>query len=165
MQQIINSKDRTQAYFKFLLFFVITVTVVVMAIFFDFYMPSRENKLLKDEVYMQRRQEANQQKFVEKMTRVIAMLDSMNQSKNNTDQLGYQINTQINDLQKLQENAGGLYDDLDKAVIENMQALIERKKTITNLEGGIQKYKDDLESCKSLGQQMQSQLAIPPRNF
>ena len=161
MQQIINSKDRTQAYFKFLLFFVITVIVVIMAIFFDFYMPSKENKLLKDEVYMQRRQEANQQKFVEKMTRVIAMLDSMNQSKNNTDQLGFQINTQINDLQKLQENAGGLYDDLDKAVIENMQALIERKKTIANLEGGIQKYKDELESCKSLGSQMQSQLAIP----
>lgn len=164
MQQIINSKERTQAYFKFLLFFVITVIVVVMAIYFDFYTPSRENKLLKDEVYVQRRQEANQQKFVEKMTRAITLLDSLNNSKNYSEQLRFQINAQIDDLRKLQENAGGLYNDLNRAVIENMLALIERKKTITALEGSIQKYKDDLESCKSQGQQMQAQLAMP-RNY
>jgi len=164
MQQIINSKERTQAYFKFLLFFVITVIVVVAAIYFDFYTPSRENKLLKDEVYVQRRQEANQQKFVETMTRTIALLDSLNNSKNNPEQLRFQINAQIDNLRKLQENAGGLYDDLDKAVIENMLALIDRKKAITDLEGSIQKYKDDLESCKNQGQQLQTQLAIP-RNF
>ena len=164
MQQIMNSKERTQAYLKFLLFFVITVIVVVLAIYIDFYTPSRENKLLKDEVDLQRRQEANQLKFVNKMTRAISLLDSLNNSKNNTDQLRLQIGTQIEDLRKLQENAGGLYDDLDKAVIENMSALIERKKTITDLEGSIQKYKDDLETCKNQGQQLQSQLALP-RNF
>ena len=161
MQQIMNSKERTRAYLKFLLFFVITMLVVVLAIYIDFCTPSRENKLLKEEVDLQRRQEANQQKFVDKMTRAITLLDSLNNSKNNTDQLRLQIGTQLEDLHKLQEDAGGLYDDLDKAVIENMQALIERKKTITDLEGSIQKYKDDLESCKSQGQQLQSQLAIP----
>jgi cell division protein YceG involved in septum cleavage len=158
-----NSKERTQAYLKFLLFFVITVLVVVLAIYIDFYTPSRENKLLKEEVDLQRRQEANQQKFIDKMTRAITLLDSLNSSKNNTDQLRLQIGAQIDDLRKLQENAGGLYDDLDKAVIESMSALIERKVTITGLEGSIQKYKDDLETCKSQGQQFQSQsqLAIP----
>src|SRR5688572_22615928 len=104
MQQIINSKERTQAYFKFLLFFVITMIVVILAIFFDFYTPTRENKLLKDEVYLQRRQEANQQKFVEKMNRTAILLDSLNISKSNTAELQSQIRGQIEDLQKLQEN-------------------------------------------------------------
>jgi chromosome segregation ATPase len=161
MQQVINSKERTQAYLKFLLFFVITIIVVVLAIFFDFYTPTRENKLLKDEVYIQRRQEANQQKFVEKAHRASVLLDSLYTSKNNTEQLRHQLTSTLDDLRKLQENAGGLYNDLDKAVIENLLSLMNRKNTITGLESSIQKYKDELESCKNQGQQLQSQLAIP----
>jgi hypothetical protein len=161
MQQVINSKERTQAYLRFLLFFVITIIVVVLAIFFDFYTPTRENKLLKDEVYIQRRQEANQQKFVEKAHRASVLLDSLYTSKNNTEQLRHQLTSTLDDLRKLQENAGGLYNDLDKAVIENLLSLMNRKNTITGLESSIQKYKDELESCKNQGQQLQSQLAIP----
>lgn len=164
MQQVINSKERTQAYFKFLLFFVITMVVVVLAIFFDFYTPTKENKLLKDEVYLQRRQEANQQKFVEKSKRAIALLDSLYISKNNSAQLESQAKEQIKDLEKLQETIGGIYNELDNVVIRNLWTLVERRQTITNLEGSMQKYKDELESCKSQGQQLQSQLAIP-RNF
>ena len=164
MQQIINSKERTQPYLKFLLFFVITVIVVVLGVLFDLYTPRKENKLLKDEVYLQRRQEANQQKFVEKMKQVTTLLDSFYSSKNNGSQLEFQLNAQLQDLQKLQESAGGLYLDLDKAVYTNLLQLKDRKTTITNLEGSIQKIKDDLENCKSQGQQLQTQLAIP-RNY
>jgi hypothetical protein len=163
MQQVINSKERAQAYYKFLLFFVITVIVVVLAIFFDFYMPGKENKLLKDEVYVQRRQEATQQKFVEKMKRAISLLDSMNTGKNNTEQLRLLFTAQMRDLQNLQENAGGLYNELDNAVIQNLNALIEKKNTITDLERSVQRYKDDLESCKNQAP-LQSQAVIPQNN-
>jgi hypothetical protein len=164
MQQIINSQERTQAYFKFLLFFLITVGVVVLAVFFDFYMPSKENKLLKDEVYVQRRQEANQQKFVDKMMRAVSLIDSMDKSTKDALQLRPQVEALIQDMTILKENSGALYGQLNNVVVKQMNDLLYQKKLTSSMDERINKYKEDLESCKSQAQQLQSQLGALPRN-
>ena len=165
MQQVINSKDRTQAYWKFLLFFVITVMVVVIAVYFDFYMPSKENKLLKDEVYVQRRQEANQQKFIDKMLRAVSMLDSMDKSAKDARQLKPQVHNLIDEMNGLKENSGTMFGQLNTTVISELNELLDKRDMLTAQEEQMNRYKADLESCKGQAQQLQLQMGASARNF
>jgi len=45
-----NSKDRRASFLKFLALFVITITAVLFAVYFNFKVPNKENALLKDRV-------------------------------------------------------------------------------------------------------------------
>ena len=149
MQQVINGKERTQAYFKFLLFFVITVVVVVFAVFFDFYMPRKENKLLKEEVYIQRRQEANQQKFVDKMMRAMSLIDSMDKSTRDAQQLQPQVESLIQDMTVLKENSGALYGQLNSAIVKEMNDLLYQKKMVVSMTENVNRYKEQLDNYKN----------------
>ena len=56
--EVLNHKQRNRAYWLFVLFFVITVAVLVSAIFFNAYFPFKENSLLKKEnIKMQKEME------------------------------------------------------------------------------------------------------------
>ena len=46
--EIVNKEQRTKAYWFFVLFFAITVTIVVIAMFANVHFPFEENKLLKE---------------------------------------------------------------------------------------------------------------------
>lgn len=144
MQQVINGKERSQAYFKFLLFFVITVLVVVLAVFFDFYMPRKENKLLKEEVYIHRTQEANQQKFVDKMMRTISLIDSMDKSTRDAQQLQPQVEALIQDMTVLKENSGALYGQLNNAIVKEMNDLLYQKRQVASKDESIARYREEL---------------------
>lgn len=48
--QPLNRAERTAAFWRFLLLFVITIAVVVMATFFSFQVPLRENKALREKM-------------------------------------------------------------------------------------------------------------------
>ena len=63
MLQILNSTERNQAFLKFLLFFLITVSLIVWAVYFNVNMPRKENVILKSEVNATRQQESNQMLF------------------------------------------------------------------------------------------------------
>src|ERR1700733_10967550 len=103
MQQILNSQERTQAFVKFLVFFLVTVALVMLAVFFNYHLPSRENKMLQDEVDVQRQQDANQQKFVNRMQEAIVLLDSLEVSNTNLEQINLQLNGKIGELAVLQQ--------------------------------------------------------------
>ncbi|MEO6963634.1 MAG: type VI secretion system TssO, partial [Puia sp.] len=109
MQQILNSQERNQAFVKFLVFFLLTVILVVTAVFFNYRLPVRENKMLQDEVDVQRQQEANQQKFVNRMQEAIVLLDSLDANNTNLEQINLQLNGKIAELAVLQQKDNTLY--------------------------------------------------------
>jgi hypothetical protein len=128
MQQILNSKDRTQAFLKFLLLFVVTVVLVVVAVYFDYRLPVRENKVLLDEVTLQRQQDVDQAKFAAQMQEVTALLDSMDKPGANMGQLEQQLNGKLNDLNVLRLKENTAYGEIDNAVVDRLIELQERKK-------------------------------------
>ena len=65
MAQVLNSRERTEAFLKFLIFFIVTVILIVAAIFFNFRMPVSENTMLLKERDIHSAQETNQRKFAE----------------------------------------------------------------------------------------------------
>ena len=152
MQQVLNSQDRNQAFLKFLLFFIITVILIIVAIFFDYRMPIRENRMLQDEVDVQRQRETNQQKFVQKLDEVLPLLDSIGTSGANNEILKVQVSGKINDLSGLQENSNTVTGKMNKVIIEKLTELMNNKNQLMEMDTKVRKYDElqtELRDCKT----------------
>src|SRR5882762_10373828 len=103
MQQVLNSKERSQAFWKFFLFFLLTVLLVVTAVYFDFKLPFKQNRVLQDEVDLQRQQDRDEAKFVVKMQETIVLLDSLDKTGTSADQINLQLSGKLNEMVVLEQ--------------------------------------------------------------
>src|ERR1700754_2726433 len=98
MSQILNLNERNQAFLKFLLFFLATILLVILAVYFDFRFPTRENKLFSEEIEVQRQVDLNQEKFVATLQDASALLDSLDKQGVNAVQVNLQLGQKLQDL-------------------------------------------------------------------
>lgn len=149
-----NSNDRNQAFLKFLALFLVTVTVVVLAVYFDYRLPVRENKVLQEEVSLQRQQDADQQKFVAKMQEAQALLDSLDKPGVNAEQIGIQFSGKINDLSVLQSKDNTVYGVMNKTIIYRLSDLWQAKKNQSILAEKAQHADEAQNQVNQLQQQI-----------
>ena len=81
--EVLNHKQRNRAYWLFVLFFVITVAVLVSAIFFNAYFPFKENSLLKKENIKMQKEMEIQDNFSFQVEKVKAAVDSIGMPQQN----------------------------------------------------------------------------------
>ena len=161
MQQVLNSQERNQAFLKFLLFFLVTVVLIIAAIFFNFRLPVRENKMLQSEVDIQRIEDVSQQKFVGLMQDAVRLLDSMDKKGTNMEQINLQLNSKIHDLAGIEQNENTIYGKMDKIVIDKFVELQQAKMNLTDARNNLNKTSSvqaDLEKCQAQNIQLQSAL-------
>src|SRR5882757_10755206 len=161
MQQVLNSKERNEAFLKFLLFFVVTLILVILAIYFNFRLPVRENKMLQDEIETQRQQDMNQTKFVAKMQEAVILLDSLGKGGPGTEQINLQLNGKLAELSGLQLKDNNIYGKMDKAIVEkfsDLQSLKRRLQTLQEKEDQISRMEAELNNTKTQLIQAQSDL-------
>ena len=75
--EIVNKEQRTKAYWFFVLFFAITVTIVVVAMFANVHFPFEENKLLKEKNAKLEKDIAIQNHFAADLEKVKVAVDSI----------------------------------------------------------------------------------------
>ena len=75
--EIVNKEQRTKAYWFFVLFFAITVTIVVIAMFANVHVPFEENKLLKEKNTKLEKDIAIQNHFAADLEKVKVAVDSI----------------------------------------------------------------------------------------
>ena len=75
--EIVNKEQRTKAYWFFVLFFAITVTIVVIAMFANVHFPFEENKLLKEKNAKLEKDIAIQNHFTADLEKVKVAVDSI----------------------------------------------------------------------------------------
>lgn len=127
IQKILNSQERTQAFLKFLLFFFITITLVVIAVFFNFRLPLKDNKSLRDRIAIQRQEEMSQEKFAENMDKALLYLDSLDRDKKNTESIDILLKGKIADLSILQQKTYTPYGRMNKIIVEKLIELKNQK--------------------------------------
>ena len=152
MQQVLNSQERNQAFLKFLTFFVITVILVVAAIFFNYKLPSRENKMLQDEVAVQRVHELDQQRFAGKLDEAIVLLDSLDKKGTNIQQVDIQLASKISDLTTLAQNDNSPYGRITKFIAYRLTDLKENKKKLLEASGNdskISSIENEWAKCRA----------------
>ena len=75
--EIVNKEQRTKAYWFFVLFFAISVTIVVIAMFANVHFPFEENKLLKEKNAKLEKDIAIQNHFAADLEKVKVAVDSI----------------------------------------------------------------------------------------
>lgn len=75
--EVLNKRERSKAFSLFILFFIITVAVLVTAILFNAYFPFKKNSLLKSENEKMKKEMDIQDKFSFQLEKVKAATDSI----------------------------------------------------------------------------------------
>jgi hypothetical protein len=161
MQQVLNAKDRNQAFFQFLVLFLISVSLVVGAVYFNYKMPAKVNNILQDQINMQQSREQYQQKFIGRMLEAKLYLDSLSKDGVNVSLLDMQLTEHITDLLNLQQKDSSLYDQMDKVIIETFLELQQAKKALISSKGNLDKInslEEELAKCKADLRTAQGQL-------
>src|SRR4051794_24844583 len=116
MEYIVNNKLRTEAYLKFLLFFVITVFIVITAVYFDVRIPSKENDLLREKIRTYDNQVFNQQQFINAAQTAKSLIDSMNKIGQYNALLDREIAKQLEIMRAPENQNNSMYTTMNKNV-------------------------------------------------
>ena len=167
MQPILNERDRTKAFLKFLLLFAVTVILVVTSVFFNYRLPDKENALYLDQIETQQVYDSNQIKFVRKMEKAVDLLDSLNRPVQDLTLINGELETLMKEMYMLQQNDKTIYGKMNKAIVLKFNELrtstLELKNLRSNsskmsaLEEKLAQCERDLQSYKK----SQNNQAIP----
>lgn len=126
-----NKAERSKAFRNFLLFFMITIGVIVAALIFSFQVPFKENEKLRKDMDVADNEKAVLQSFEVKMQETMNLLDSVNLSVN-----AYRINDQISTNIK---SMGSMLNDTSSVnticnkILYNLSSLQRAKEQLRNV--------------------------------
>jgi type VI secretion system TssO-like protein len=114
MEHVTNAKVRNQAFWKFMIFFFVTVVIVVTAVYFDYRVPEKENAMLRERVKDFETRTYNQQQFLSTMEASKNLIDSMGKLSQPDVLLERDI---VNSLEKLRQYKDStLYAEMNKEI-------------------------------------------------
>lgn len=157
--EVLNKKERAKSFLAFLGVFAITIVVIIGAIFFDYYLPWKENSELKKENDMMTREFLFQEEFAKNMEDLKSSIDSLNapgQDFYYNQQKA--ISTIITMQQSIPTKDSLMRDNMYDNIILTNRQLIDAKKSIQmmgeskeemdKLLQQIETYKSELEIVK-----------------
>ena len=147
-----NRKERTNSFLKFLAIFIVTVSMIVVAVYFNFKIPEKENKLLREQAKVIDKEMEYQSNFFAEMRILKEMIDSLDVPGQNMSYQNSLISTQIVDLQKNIPPKGSSHVyDMHMAIIQlyvELQTATDKLHSLRDAEGTIAEYKEAYENCK-----------------
>ena len=153
----INKKERTSQYFKFLVLFLITIILVIVAVTFN----SATSDAAGDELKKIREEKVtltnNSKIFFAKMNKVDSMLAMLVDPKANSDRLTEDIKDMIGEMKELVKTNPSVNDSVYVKVYNRYYDVLQDKKIIqgsnastsavTLLNTKITKLQTDLDDC------------------
>lgn len=154
MSSVLNSKERNRAFLKFLFFFIISVWLIVGAVYFNMKVPHKENAVLREQVMRYRAQSLAQERFVTSMDQAKVLIDSLKQPGVNSMYLNQQIAGKLRELTDLQYKDSSMYSRMNKNVLD----LYLRYQDATNKVVSMGDLPKQLEDYKTRFEQSQRDL-------
>ncbi|MDO6761537.1 type VI secretion system TssO [Tamlana sp. 2_MG-2023] len=159
-----NIKERRSSFIKFLLLFLLTTTTVVMAVFFNFSIPQKENALLKERAKNIEREMSYQREFAVEVSGVQAMIDSLDTPGQNLPFTNTLIHSRLADLQSSIPRKDSTYRyNMYAGIIETLVDLQATKNELHSLDDAktrIAEYKEVLEQTRNELEQTKRDLDI-----
>lgn len=148
-----NRKARRSSFLKFFLLFIVTVLIIVVALFFDFkIMPFKENKVLRAEAVQIEKEVKFQEGFSEDIKKLKGMVDSLDIPGQNRAFLNSMLSAQIVKLQEKipVKDSTYRYDMYNNIIwsFAEIQKLKEQVDSYSDVEERISEYKEELEKCR-----------------
>lgn len=161
----INEAERKRAFLNFLLLFVVTVAVILIAVFFSVQVPFKENDRLRKEKDLADNEKAALYLFEAKMQETMNLLDSINMSNNAYRYSNYveenirKMSAMISDSSdvksictKVTDNLKSLqtaYDQIKKSTNSSAE-LAEKEREIQQLKAEARDYTQRIDQLNAL---------------
>lgn len=133
MQKPLNTPERNSAFWKFFFFFVLSVLMITTAVYFNFRIPFKENKILKAKTEKLHLQTMAQEKFTTSMLQAKALIDSMGKPGINVKYIGDQVSDRLKDLTNMHIADSTLQGSMNKVIIDVFLDYNKLKADMTNL--------------------------------
>nr|WP_315026261.1 type VI secretion system TssO [uncultured Chryseobacterium sp.] len=133
--EVLNQTQRRNAYWFFVLFFILTVSVLIISIFFNTYFPFKENRLLRAENARMKKEMEVQNKFSFQLEKVKVAVDSIGVPKQNdffNEKLALSI---LADMYRQLPKDSLMNKNMYNNTIMSYKDLIDAKKQIKQLSG------------------------------
>lgn len=149
----LNVSERNKAFRNFLIFFIITIAIIIAAVFFSVQVDAEENRQLKDEKKVTERQRDFTEEFVDKMETTIKLLDSVNLPNVKSHLIDAAIDDNLDSMLAMTNNdTSAQLKSLYKNIVYNFYDLQGAKKQLREASGNdatfskLQKENDQLHS-------------------
>jgi hypothetical protein len=168
----LNHVERKNAFFKFLLFFVITVAVIVTTVFYSMQVPFEENRKMSDKIATLQNEQKFMMQFSGKLTDLQTLIDTLQTPNIQTDLIESKITLAIGDLQAFKEKVIPGNDNIYAKMIDALSKLKSSNISLVNLRSqspDIGKLQSDLanlnqriNSANTYIMQLSSQVGLKP---
>ncbi len=165
-----NTKARRSSFLKFLLLFILTVSIIVVAFYFDFkVMPFKENTVLRTQVTQVEKEVRFQEGFSQDIKTLRGMVDSLDIPGQNRAFLNSMLSAQIVKLQekipvKDSTYRYEMYNNIIWSFAE-IQKLKDQLSSYSDVEERINEYKEALDKTRSeLNEEKRTVDALRRRN-
>ncbi len=154
----LNSKERTSAFMKFILIFVITMIVVLISAFFDVTIPAKENRDLLVQNHILQDQMRAQNLILAKMDSIKVLLLKLDQPNADIATIDANIASMIIQMQayendsttlgKIMKNVDIAYTGLKNEKLGLLKKTGSSEQAISKLEDKLKEAEKKLEECE-----------------
>ena len=155
METVLNARERSIAFWKFLLFFLIAVVAILLAVFFNYQVPRKENVYLKQVTADYKDHMTSEQRFTALIEEANGKLDSLDQAGVDVHFLNGQIGTTLGKIDNTDLSKE------DKMFLNIILKYHEAKKKLIELKDASDKY----EKLKNDYNQSQNELRDTKTNL
>jgi hypothetical protein len=154
----LNTEERKKSFASFLLFFLITVLLIIGAVYFGMQVPFKQNERLKAQVARYQQEQAFAENFTQKMVQTSILLDSVNKGGTQATIVDGLISEQIKGLNaSLVADSGAnqqLYQNIVQALNQlqlaksGLRASSGKDQDATKLQQELTQVKMDYATCQ-----------------
>jgi hypothetical protein len=154
-----NAKERNIAFIKYILLFIVTAGLIVLAVFFGMRLPIKENAYLREKIRTMEQQIGEERRFIGKIQNIKVVIDSMELPNVNADYLQQLVSSELADVQNMVPTNDTtfrkkMYSSIIQTYLELKNAknsLIKMKDiklTMDECSKLVDKYKSDVEQTQ-----------------
>ncbi len=168
----VNQPERRKAFLNFLIFFIITIAVIVVTVFFSTQVPFEENRKMKEEITAYQKEQKFMVQFSGKLTDLQTLIDTLQVPSVQTDLIDNRITLAMSDLQAFKEKAMPGNDNIYAKMIDALYKLKSANSSLVNLRsqspdiGKLQSEQTNLmqriNSANAYIAQLSSQVGMKP---
>ena len=165
MEQVLNAKERMQAFWRFILFFAISVICILLCVFFFYQVPKKENAFLRKNTDLYQQHTNSEEKFTAAMQDATSLIDSLDKPGANVAYLNQLIGRKLTDMTLLKDNTDvSSKQNLIFLNIINMISRYQDAKTklisLKDVSAQLDKAKNDYLQCNQQLEQAKNTIAI-----
>lgn len=163
-----NSPERKKAFTRFLIFYLVSLTVFVLIIFFGMKVPSRENQLLKDRISILENEKKLTADFLSQTNDIRKLLDSVNIAGVQAELIDVEITNALARLKAGTQNDAVTAEKQYQSIINILLGYQEAKKLVRNAgskdatlsasQQQLEKLEAELKDCNKRKEDLMIQL-------